>query len=50
MCIRDSATNKDGENAWDMSSNDEVKELLASFGARVKIVDEEKPSLATIIQ
>lgn len=44
------ATNKDGENAWDMSSNDEVKELLASFGARVKIVDEEKPSLATIIQ
>ena len=44
------ATDKNDKNAWDLSSNDEVKELLATYGARVKIVDEEKPSPAAIIQ
>ncbi|MBK7394343.1 MAG: ankyrin repeat domain-containing protein [Chloracidobacterium sp.] len=44
------ATNKDGDNAWDMASDDEVKELLATYGARTKVKDEEKPSLSTIIQ
>lgn len=44
------AVNEDGDNAWDLTSNDEVKELLATYGSRVKIQDEEKPSLSTIIQ
>ena len=44
------AVNEDGDNAWDLSSNDEVKELLATYGSRVKIEDDEKPSLSTIIQ
>ncbi|HRI03931.1 MAG TPA: ankyrin repeat domain-containing protein [Pyrinomonadaceae bacterium] len=44
------AVNEDGDNAWDLTSNDEVKELLATYGSRVKVQDEEKPSLSTIIQ
>ena len=31
--------NKDGETAWDLTSNDEIEELLVSYGADVK----EKP-------
>ncbi len=44
------AVNKDGDNAWDLASGDEVRELLATFGARTKVEETEKPKLSTIIQ
>ncbi|MEQ1922120.1 MAG: ankyrin repeat domain-containing protein [Pyrinomonadaceae bacterium] len=48
------ARNKEGDNAWDLTSDDEIEQLLASFGAEVSEDDQplppEKPTLSTIIQ
>jgi hypothetical protein len=39
--------NSDGESAWDLASDDEVKDLLASFGAETKLKPLDLPAETT---